>query len=130
MATVFDKILDTTTGPKSYNWYRNKVSRKTITKWNGKSKKTLWSNNVSNEKSDVEVKGFLDAFKETVVSKKTYEVDAEVLKSVKKEISNKEKEESVCDNDGNMMIINNSKPDCGSNIYSQNFQTWLQEQSK
>ena len=22
MATVFDKILDTTTGPKSYDWYR------------------------------------------------------------------------------------------------------------
>ena len=26
MATVFDKILDTTTGPKSYNWYRKKVA--------------------------------------------------------------------------------------------------------
>ena len=26
MATVFDKILNTTTGPKSYNWYRKKVS--------------------------------------------------------------------------------------------------------
>ena len=25
MATVFDKILDTTTGPKSYDWYRNQV---------------------------------------------------------------------------------------------------------
>ena len=25
MATVFDKILDTTTGPKSYDWYRRKV---------------------------------------------------------------------------------------------------------
>ena len=25
MATVFDKILDTTTGPKSYDWYRKKV---------------------------------------------------------------------------------------------------------
>ena len=29
MATVFDKILNTTTGPKSYNWYRNKVSTMT-----------------------------------------------------------------------------------------------------
>ena len=29
MATVFDKILDTTTGPKSYDWYRNKVSTMT-----------------------------------------------------------------------------------------------------
>ena len=26
MATVFDKILDTTTGPKSYDWYRKKVA--------------------------------------------------------------------------------------------------------
>ena len=26
MATVFDKILDTTTGPKSYDWYRKQVS--------------------------------------------------------------------------------------------------------
>ena len=26
MATVFDKILDTTTGPKSYDWYRKKVN--------------------------------------------------------------------------------------------------------
>ena len=25
MATVFDKILDTTTGRKSYDWYRKKV---------------------------------------------------------------------------------------------------------
>jgi len=25
MATVFDKILDTTTGPKSYDWYRKQV---------------------------------------------------------------------------------------------------------
>jgi len=25
MATVFDKILDTTTGPKSYDWYRRQV---------------------------------------------------------------------------------------------------------
>ena len=29
MATVFDKILDTTTGPKSYDWYRKKVSSMT-----------------------------------------------------------------------------------------------------
>ena len=29
MATVFDKILDTTTGPKSYNWYRKQVSAMT-----------------------------------------------------------------------------------------------------
>ena len=29
METVFDKILDTTTGPKSYDWYRNKVSTMT-----------------------------------------------------------------------------------------------------
>ena len=29
MATVFDKILNTTTGPKSYNWYKNKVSSMT-----------------------------------------------------------------------------------------------------
>ena len=29
MATVFDKILDTTTGPKSYDWYKNKVSTMT-----------------------------------------------------------------------------------------------------
>ena len=26
MATVFDKILDKTTGPKSYDWYRKKVA--------------------------------------------------------------------------------------------------------
>ena len=25
MATVFDKILDTTTGPKSYDWYKKQV---------------------------------------------------------------------------------------------------------
>ena len=25
MATVFDKILDTTTGPKAYDWYRRQV---------------------------------------------------------------------------------------------------------
>ena len=25
--TVFDKILDTVTGPKSYNWYKNEVSK-------------------------------------------------------------------------------------------------------
>ena len=25
--TVFDKILDTTTGPKSYNWYRKEVKK-------------------------------------------------------------------------------------------------------
>ena len=35
MATVFDKILDTTTGPKSYNWYRKKVT--TITAPGSKS---------------------------------------------------------------------------------------------
>ena len=29
MATVFDKILDTTTGPKSYDWYRKKVQSMT-----------------------------------------------------------------------------------------------------
>ena len=29
MATVFDKILDTTTGPKSYDWYKNKVQSMT-----------------------------------------------------------------------------------------------------
>ena len=29
MATVFDKILDTTTGPKSYDWYRKKVASMT-----------------------------------------------------------------------------------------------------
>ena len=29
MATVFDKILDKTTGPKSYDWYRKKVSAMT-----------------------------------------------------------------------------------------------------
>ena len=29
MATVFDKILNTTTGPKSYDWYRKKVSAMT-----------------------------------------------------------------------------------------------------
>ncbi len=29
MATVFDKILDTTTGPKSYDWYRKQVSAMT-----------------------------------------------------------------------------------------------------
>jgi hypothetical protein len=29
MATVFDKILDTTTGPKSYDWYRKKVNAMT-----------------------------------------------------------------------------------------------------
>ena len=29
MATVFDKILDTTTGPKSYDWYKKKVSAMT-----------------------------------------------------------------------------------------------------
>ena len=103
---------------------------KNITKWDGKSNKKIQSNNVSNDKSDLEVNGFLDAFKDTIVSKKTYEVDAEVLQSVKEEILNKKKEESVCDNDGNMMIINNSKPDRGSNIYSQNFHSWLQEQSK
>jgi len=28
--TVFDKILDTTTGPKSYNWYRKQVKSMTI----------------------------------------------------------------------------------------------------
>ena len=27
--TVFDKILDTTTGPKSYDWYRKKVNAMT-----------------------------------------------------------------------------------------------------
>ena len=27
--TVFDKILDTTTGPKSYNWYRKEVAKLT-----------------------------------------------------------------------------------------------------
>ena len=31
MATVFDKILDTTTGPKSYDWYRKKVASKKTT---------------------------------------------------------------------------------------------------
>ena len=25
--TVFDKILDTTTGPKSYDWYRKEVKK-------------------------------------------------------------------------------------------------------
>ena len=29
MATVFDKILDKTTGPKSYDWYRKKVATMT-----------------------------------------------------------------------------------------------------
>ena len=29
MATVFDKILDSTTGPKSYDWYRKKVQSMT-----------------------------------------------------------------------------------------------------
>ena len=29
MATVFDKILNTTTGPKSYDWYRKKVATMT-----------------------------------------------------------------------------------------------------
>ena len=29
--TVFDKILDTTTGPKSYNWYSNEVKKMTTT---------------------------------------------------------------------------------------------------
>ena len=29
MATVFDKILDTTTGPKSYDWYRKRYSMTT-----------------------------------------------------------------------------------------------------
>ena len=29
MATVFDKILDKTTGPKSYDWYRKQVSAMT-----------------------------------------------------------------------------------------------------
>ena len=29
MATVFDKILDTTTGPKSYDWYKKQVSKMT-----------------------------------------------------------------------------------------------------
>ena len=29
MATVFDKILDTTTGPKSYDWYKKKVQSMT-----------------------------------------------------------------------------------------------------
>ena len=29
MATGFDKILDTTTGPKSYDWYRKKVAAMT-----------------------------------------------------------------------------------------------------
>ena len=29
METVFDKILDTTTGPKSYDWYRKKVAAMT-----------------------------------------------------------------------------------------------------
>ena len=29
MATVFDKILDTTTGPKSYDWYKKKVQAMT-----------------------------------------------------------------------------------------------------
>jgi len=29
MATVFDKILDKTTGPKSYDWYRKKVASMT-----------------------------------------------------------------------------------------------------
>ena len=29
MATVFDKILDTTTGPKSYDWYRKQVNKMT-----------------------------------------------------------------------------------------------------
>jgi len=29
MATVFDKILNTTTGPKSYDWYKKKVSSMT-----------------------------------------------------------------------------------------------------
>ena len=29
MTTVFDKILDTTTGPKSYDWYKNKVQSMT-----------------------------------------------------------------------------------------------------
>ncbi|MAK19675.1 MAG: hypothetical protein CMI72_04900 [Candidatus Pelagibacter sp.] len=27
MATVFDKILDKTTGPKSYNWYKKEVEK-------------------------------------------------------------------------------------------------------
>ena len=27
--TVFDKILDTTTGPKSYDWYRKEVKKMT-----------------------------------------------------------------------------------------------------
>ena len=27
--TVFDKILDTTTGPKSYDWYRRQVNAMT-----------------------------------------------------------------------------------------------------
>ena len=31
MATVFDKILDTTTGPKSYDWYRKRVQSMTAT---------------------------------------------------------------------------------------------------
>ena len=31
MATVFDKILDTTTGPKSYDWYRKRVQSMTTT---------------------------------------------------------------------------------------------------
>ena len=29
MATVFDKILDTTTGPKSYDWYKKQVQSMT-----------------------------------------------------------------------------------------------------
>ena len=29
MATVFDKILDTTTGPKSYDWYKKQVNKMT-----------------------------------------------------------------------------------------------------
>ena len=29
MATVFDKILDTTTGPKSYDWYKRQVQSMT-----------------------------------------------------------------------------------------------------
>ena len=48
MATVFDKILDTTTGPKSYDWYRKKVQSMTTPGARGLliKEKQLWHLNM------------------------------------------------------------------------------------
>ena len=124
------QVVNNIVSPPKLVRYKKNSLIKNVSKYDDKRNKNILSNNISNGKSDLEVNDFLDAFKDTIVSKKTYEVDAKVFESVQKEMFNKKKEENICDNDGNMMIVNNSKPDRGSNIYSQNFQSWLQEQSK